>query len=93
VQTVAVIASFRSRLFMDTLGLLFPWKNDARRHGVARPHAFMSVSAARRPCIPLWNRRVGQRRDTADVCAHGGRGGVGMRNALPWVDAKPPVMH
>jgi hypothetical protein len=26
--------------------------------------------------------------------AQGGRGvGVGMRNALPWVDAVPPVMH
>src|SRR6266478_1947065 len=25
--------------------------------------------------------------------AQGGRGGVGIRNSFPWVDAEPPVMH
>ena len=25
--------------------------------------------------------------------AHGGRGGVGIRNSLPWVAAVPPDMH
>jgi hypothetical protein len=27
------------------------------------------------------------------VDAHGGRGGVGIRNSLPWVAAEPPLMQ
>ena len=97
---MTVIASFCSRiftvrLFTDRLLLLFP-RNTCEGRWVSRPSRVDASSAwyPRSSVLPYGIARgpgTGATPQIAD--AHGGRGGVGTRTALPWVAAEPSVIH
>src|SRR5437016_433040 len=77
---MVVIASVRSRPFMD---VLVGGGRETER-SISRPH----LASCRYGIGIVGNGATPQMGD-----AQGGSGGVGMRNSFPWVRAEPPVLH
>ena len=97
-MVAAAIASFGSRLFMGHLRLLFS-RNEMQETYGGRPTPIRSCTfrlVGLDPpfrVFPYGIGGFGRGGTPQNPDAQGGRGGVGIRNSLPWVDAKPPVMQ
>ncbi len=101
--TITVIASFRSSPFInrplaESFKFIFLCRGDKKGMEAAaapmRSFSFSIVPHIRRGSVlhyGIGGLGTGGTPQTAD--AQGGRGGVGIRNSLPWVAAEPPFMQ
>ena len=84
---------------MDKPPIAFPGKDDARRIGgrvrdLLCVYILLGVSALHSQRLANYGIGVVGSGATPQISgAQGGRGGGGIRNSLPWVDAKPPVLN